>query len=285
LSPAARAWHTSAMDPHVRKNRELWDEWTEINVRSAFYDVDGFKRAPTPLDPLVREGLGELAGLSVLHLQCHFGMDTLRLAREAREAVGVDFSPKAIAFARELAAELGLAARFVESDLYALPAVLDGEFDRVFTSYGAIEWLPDLERWGQIIARYLRPGGVFFIADGHPTMWMFDGDAADGFHVRYPYFRPPAPLEIPPTVGNYADPTAAVTKPAYSWPHPLSEVVMALVRAGLQIEDLREHAHAVWKPFPFCVEEEASGERRWRVPPDRPQIPLMFSLRARKPAA
>lgn len=272
------------MDPYVRKNQELWDEWTEINVRSAFYDVEGFKKQPPPLDALVREGLGPLAGLSVLHLQCHFGMDTLRVAQEAREAVGIDFSSKAIAFARGLAEELGLAARFVESDLYALPDVLDGEFDRVFTSYGALDWLPDLDRWGQIVARYLRPGGTFFIAEGHPTMWMFDGEAEDGLHVRYPYFRSSQPIEIPPTVGNYADPTAPVTKTAYAWTHSMSDIVMALVRAGLRIEDFREHTHAVWKPFPFCIQEEGVGERRWRIPPDRPQIPLMFSLRAVKPA-
>ena len=275
------------MDPYVRKNQELWDEWTEINVRSAFYDVEGFKRQAPPLDPIVREGLGDLAGRSVLHLQCHFGMDTLRVAREARETVGVDLSGKAIAFARGLAEELGIAARFVQSDLYDLPAALDGTFDVAFSSYGAIEWLPDLPRWGQLVARYLRPGGAFFLADGHPTMWMFDGEAADGFHVRYQYFQPPAPLEIPPTVGNSADPAAPVTKPAYFWPHALSEVVMALVGAGLQIEDLREHTHAAWKAFPFMVEDRGEGtgpgERRWRVPPHLPQIPLMFSLRARKP--
>ena len=276
------------MDPYVRKNQELWDEWTEINVRSAFYDVEGFKQQPPPLDPLVREGLGALAGRSVLHLQCHFGMDTLRVAKEARATVGVDLSEKAIAFARGLAAELGIAARFVQTDLYALPDVLeaelDGSFDRVFSSYGAIEWLPDLPRWGQLVARYLAPGGTFFLADGHPTMWMFDGEAQDGLHLRYPYFQPPEPLAIPPTVGNYADPTAAVTKTAYSWPHAISDTVMALVRAGLVIEDLREHTYIVWKAFPFMIEETVDGEQRWRLPPDLPQIPLMFSLRARKPA-
>jgi SAM-dependent methyltransferase len=270
------------MDPYVRRNQELWDEWTEINVRSAFYDVAGFKRDRSPLDPLVREGLGPLAGKSVLHLQCHFGLDTLRLAQEARDVVGVDFSEKAIAYARDLATELGSAARFVQTDLYELPAVLDGEFDLVFTSYGVIGWLPDLGRWGEIIARYLRPGGAFFIVEGHPIMWIFDGEA-DELRVRYPYFHTPEPLVLPPAVGNYADPTAAVTKTEYSWPHALSDVVMALVRAGLRIEDLREHDHAPWRAFPFLIEEEASGERRWRMPPDRPAIPLMFSLRARKP--
>ena len=117
---------------------------------------------------------------------------------------------------------------------------------------------------------------------------MFDDKAADGLHVRYPYFQPPRPLEIPPATGNYADPTAAVTKPAYSWPHALSDTIMALVRAGLVLEDLREHAHVVWKAFPFLVEDlvdgTGPGERRFVMPPDRPQIPLMFSLRARKPA-
>lgn len=272
------------MDPYVRKNQELWDEWTEINVRSAFYDVDGFRREPGPLDAIVRAGLGPLAGRSVLHLQCHFGMDTLRLAREAREVVGVDFSEKAISFARGLAAELGSGARFVQSDVYELPAALDGEFDLVFTSYGVLGWLPDLARWAAIVARYLRPGGAFFLAEGHPTMWMFDNEA-DELRIRYPYFHSAQPIELPPTVGNYADPTAAVTKTEYSWAHSMEDIVMSLLRAGLVLEELREHTHIRWKAFPFLVEEQEpeSKDSIWRMPPDRPQLPLMFSLRARKP--
>jgi 2-polyprenyl-3-methyl-5-hydroxy-6-metoxy-1,4-benzoquinol methylase len=149
------------MNPFVRLNRELWDEWADINYASPFYDVEGFKRAPPPLDPVITDGLGALAGRSLLHLQCHFGMDTLRLARLGATVTGVDFSPKAIAYARRLAAETATPATFIESDIYELSTNLTEKFDVVFTSYGVLSWLPDLRTWGQLIARHLKPGGLF----------------------------------------------------------------------------------------------------------------------------
>jgi SAM-dependent methyltransferase len=266
------------MHPLVAKNQELWDEWAEINYRSAFYDVEGFKATRGSLDADVLAGVGDLTGKSVLHLQCHFGMDTLRLAMLAREAVGVDFSTGAIAKARALARELGIAAEFVESDLYAL--ALERQFDVVFTSYGVLGWLPDLAAWGRIVARHLAPGGRFFIIEGHPTMWMFDGEAG-ALTLRYPYFHTPDPIVLPPAAGggNYADPTATTTKTEYSWPHDLGETVNALVNAGLRIDELREYRHTVWKAFPFMIEDG----NRFVLPPELPQLPLMFSIRASRP--
>jgi len=134
------------MDRYVRLNRELWDEWTVINYRSEFYDVAGFIANPSPLDEIVRAGLGELAGKSVLHLQCHFGMDTLRIGKEAAQVTGVDFSPKAIKYALALSERVGIAATLIEADVYELEAKLTGEFDILFTSYGVLGWLPDLGR-------------------------------------------------------------------------------------------------------------------------------------------
>jgi ubiquinone/menaquinone biosynthesis C-methylase UbiE len=268
------------MDPFVRKNQELWDEWAEINYRSAFYDVAGFLRSPPPLDEVVLDALGDLTGKRVLHLQCHFGMDTLRLAQRAASATGIDFSSKAIARANELAAAANMTSRvrFIESDLYALPGVLDEQFDVVFTSLGVIGWLPDLARWGQIIARYLVPGGRFVIVEGHPTMMIFDNES-ETLAVRYPYFLGDEPIAIPPKTGNYADATAVVTKTEYSWPHSLAEVVTSLLDAGLRLDELREYPFTYWKAFPFLLEQ---GER-FVMPPDRPSIPLTFSIRASKP--
>lgn len=265
------------MNPYLENNRKLWDEWAEINFRSAFYDVDGFKASPTPLDNEVLAGLGDLAGCSVLHLQCHFGMDTLRLARLARSVVGVDFSPRAIARARALADETKIAARFIESNIYDL--ALDERFDVVFASYGVIGWLPDLARWAEVIARHLRPGGRCFVIEGHPTMWMFDGEGAE-LSFKYPYFTHAEPTMLPPGVGMYSDPNATWTTAEYSWSHPLEEVLGSLLDAGLRIDAFREYAHAVWQAFPYCV-EQAPG--RWVMPPDKPQIPMMFSVRALKP--
>jgi SAM-dependent methyltransferase len=264
------------MDPFVRLNRELWEEWADINYRSRFYDVDGFLANPPPLDDEVRAGLGELAGKRVLHLQCHFGMDTLRIAREAAHATGADFSPKAIAYARDLAARTGIAATFVESDIYDLTNQLTGEFDIVFTSYGVLSWLPDLARWAQTIAWFLRPGGRFVIVEAHPLMWIFDPAGAE-LRVSDSYFPSPEPLVVLPTVGNYADPDAPVTKAEHVFAHSLEEIFRSLRDAGLHIDEFREHAHVTWQAFTFLVEQRPE---RWVMPPGKPTIPLMFSLTA-----
>ena len=267
------------MNRYVQANRELWDEWTDINYRSGFYDVEGFRAAPTPLDDIVRDGVGDLGGQSVLHLQCHFGLDTLRLARLAGAVTGVDFSPRAIRYARQLGRDLGSSARFVESDLYALPDALDGQFDVVFTSWGVINWLPDLRGWGRVIAHFLRPGGRFFLADNHPTLWLFDPDA-DDLRVSYPYFHEAEPTVVTPVAGNYADPTATVTCPEHLWSHSMADVVMALIGAGLHIDELREHAWLPWRGLSFLVEESPG---RWVMPSGRIGIPLAFSLLASAP--
>jgi SAM-dependent methyltransferase len=265
--------------PYLRANQELWDELTEINFRSAFYDVDGFKKQPKPLDDLVREGLGDVRGKRVLHLQCHFGMDTLRVAfAGAASVTGVDFSTRAIERARTLAADVGIAARFIHSNVYDLPSVLDEQFDLVFSSWGVLGWLPDLRRWAQVVARHVAPGGRFFLAEGHPTMWMFD-ETTEPLRVKYPYFSGDQPLEFPPSTGTYADATAVRTKAEYSWPHTFSEILNALIEAGLRIDAFHEHRHTVWKAFPFMIEEAPD---RFVFPKDRLQIPLAFSLHASK---
>lgn len=265
------------MDPYVRRNRDLWDAWVDVNTRSAFYDVEGFKRAPTPLDGEVLAALGDVAGADVLHLQCHFGMDTLRLARLARRATGVDFSPRAIEAARALAAETGIDARFVESDVYAL--ALDETFDVVFSSYGVLGWLPDLTRWAQVVARHLRPGGRLVLVEGHPTMWMFDNEHPSELVVRYPYFAVAEPIVLE-SRGNYADPAADVTTTEYSWVHPMADILGALLGAGLALTSFREYDHAAWRAFPWMIETRPG---RFEQPADRLHLPLLFALTATKP--
>ena len=260
------------MNRYVQLNRDLWNEWTEINFRSAFYDVAGFKAEPSPLDPEVLAGLGDIANADVLHLQCHFGMDTLRIARACKSIVGVDFSPAAIARARQLAADTKIAARFVEADVLTLD--LSERFDVVFTSYGVLSWLPDLDAWARTIARHLRPGGRLFLIESHPTMMMFDGA---GLELKYPYFASSDPIVIEPAPGHYADPTATWNSSEYGFAHHLGEIVNALIGAGLRIDELQEYRHVVWKAFPFLVEV---SPQRYVIPPERPQIPLMFSIRA-----
>ena len=149
------------MDEAIRSNRELWDAWTKIHVASEFYDVEGFRNGTRPIRiaDYERDEVGPVDGLSLLHLQCHFGLDTLSWARLGATVTGADFSPEAVAAARALASEVGIEARFVESDVYGLPGVLDEQFDIVYTSGGVLEWLPDIARWGQVAAGFVRPGG------------------------------------------------------------------------------------------------------------------------------
>ena len=201
-------------------NRALWEAWTPIHEGSDFYDLEGFKRGGIRLREYELAEMGPVAGREVLHLQCHFGLDTLSFARLGARATGVDFSAAAIRLARTLADELGLEARFVESSLDALPSRLEGDFDLVYTSRGVLSWLPDLGAWARLIAHYLRPGGQFYISEVHPVANALHddgedaGDAGDAgrtgeLALRWPYFDRREPLRFP-VQGSYADPDADV---------------------------------------------------------------------------
>jgi SAM-dependent methyltransferase len=272
-------------------NLALWNHWTEIHEKSAFYDVEGFKAGATSLWPVERKELEPYVheGTSLLHLQCHFGLDTLSWARLGAEVVGLDLSDEAIALARRLAAEVGLSARaeFVCADLYDTDAHLGvRRFDVVFVSWGAIEWLPDLTRWAGIIARHLRPGGTFYLAEIHPFGYSLD--EVPGEHdVQVKYRLQPAPdqPDVEPIDGSYADRDADTTGlVAYAWQHSLAEVTGALIGAGLRIEHLHEFPAS---PAPFW-EWMVQDEDRWWWLPDgegglRKDLPLSYSLRATRP--
>lgn len=271
------------MDRYLAANRALWDEWTAIHVRSQFYDVEGWKDGhdTVGLRPFVREEVGDVAGKDLLHLQCHFGLDTLTWARLGARTTGADFSEQAIAQARALAAETGLDAAFVVSDVLDLPAALEGDYDVVFTSFGVLGWLPDVPRWAEVVAHFVRPGGFFYIAEAHPFAQVFDDDeAATELRLRYHYWPSSEPLEFP-TAGSYADPDADVEQPfEYYWQHSMGEIVSALAGAGLRIDFIHEHPFAVWQMYPFLVETEP---RTWRLPaPLDGRLPLTFSLKATK---
>ena len=275
------------MDRYREANRGLWDAWTRINLGSRMYDVEAFAAGRgRDLDPIARAGPGDVRGKSLLHLQCHFGMDTIRWARHGATVTGVDFSPEAIAAARALAARMGVPATFVECDLYDLPAALDRRFDVVFTSHGVLGWLPDLEGWARLIARYLVPGGTFFIVEAHPVLMCFDDRTAEpALRLLYPYFHGSEPIREE-RAGCYSDPAAPMTSVEHVWLHPLSEILGALLRAGLRIEAFEEYPFLSWRFFPW-MEQGADGW--WRLPADRrvPQgpgsLPLMFSLKATLP--
>ncbi len=272
-----------AVDP-IRANNALWDEWTAIHERSEFYDLEGFKRAGIRLRPYEIEEIGPVVGKELLHLQCHFGIDTLSWARLGARVTGADFSEAALTLARSTAAEIGLEARFIQADLYDLPSVLEGDFDVVYTSRGVLGWLPDIRRWAEVVAHFVRPGGRFYITEIHPVGQTFEDEGVEPGELRliYPYWEHLEPLSFP-VEGSYADPSAAVATPTeYGWDHGLGEIVTALIDAGLRIESLREYPFVEWK-LAFLVEDD---DKAWRLPPSvKGELPLFFSILASKPPA
>ena len=271
----------SAEDP-IAANRRLWDARTPIHVRSDFYDVAGFRGGNTSLRPLELGEVGDVRGKRLLHLQCHFGLDTLSWARLGAEVTGLDFSETAITQARALADELGIVARFVEADVHDAVEALGGEtFDVVFTSYGVIAWLPDIRHWAEVVARLVAPGGCFYMAEIHPASQMFsDEPGIEDLRVGYPYrTRPDEPLRFEES-GTYADYDADITMPEHVWLHGLGDLVTALIDAGLVLEFLHEHDVTVFQQFPFL---ERHDDGWWRLPADQPSVPLLFSLLATRP--
>ena len=265
------------MYEYLNSNRDLWNEWTAINARSELYEMEAFKAGKTSLHQPDLDEVGSVQGKSLLHLQCHFGQDTLSWARLGAAVTGVDFSPEAIALARSLSAEINQPARFLCTNLYDLPQQLDEQFDVVYTSYGVLSWLPDLRRWAQIAARYVRPGGFFYIAEIHPFALLFS-DQFDHPVLESSYFE--EGVMAWPVQGSYADPGAAtITKTSYEWAYPLGKVVSYLVEAGLQIEFLHEYDFIGYDMFPFLTR---GADGLWRMPAGQPRLPLLFSLRARK---
>lgn len=264
------------MDELKQSNRTLWNNWAGIHEKSAFYDVEGFKAGGSNLRPIELEELGDVSGKSLLHLQCHFGLDTMAWARRGASVTGADFSDRAIGLAQQLSQELGINARFVCSDIYGLPDVLEDQFDIVYTSYGVLYWLPDLKRWGEVVAHFLKPGGVFYIVELHPFADVFKNEGVTELRVAYPYFSGPEPLRFE-THGTYADPNADYHSVEYGWIHPLSEIINSLINAGLRIEYLHEFPYTFEQRFSFQTRDE---EGRWRLNKMENMLPLLFSLKA-----
>jgi len=258
-------------------NQELWDTWTPIHERSQFYDVAGFKAGKSTLKTIELEELGDISGKSLLHLQCHFGLDTLSWARLGARVTGIDFSDKAITLASALSSELGIDAKFACSNIYDLPRLLRGEFDIVFTSYGVLCWLPDLNAWAEVIARFLKPKGVFYMVEDHPLTNIYNNtDGTEELKATDSYFHAPEPVKWD-TDGSYAfgEKDAKVYRSSYEWTHSLSDVLNALISAGLKLEFLHEFPVCAWRRFSF-MEQDQSGW--WRLQGDN--IPLTFSIKA-----
>lgn len=262
-------------------NRDNWDDRTRVHADSDFYDLPGFRAGRSTLRPFEIAELGDVAGRSLLHLQCHMGQDTLSWARRGAHVTGLDLSGEAVRVARALAADTGLAgrARFVASDVYEAREALGGErFDIVYTGLGALVWLPDLTRWAEVVASLLNPGGVLYLVEFHPVTDMLDDD---GRTVAHDYFD--ASGRVEDFAHTYTDGPPLEKTVTVQWFHPLGEVITAVARAGLRVEFLTEHATTLFQRYPVLQRDEHDGST-YRFPDGQPRVPLMYSLRAAAPA-
>ncbi len=259
---------------YFEANRQGWNLRTEVHKKSSFYDVDNWKKGGLSLTEIERRELGDVSGKKLLHLQCHFGQDTLSWARLGASVTGCDFSDAAISYARELSAELNIPADFVCCNLYELPQHLEGDFDIVFTSYGTIGWLPDLNRWAEVISHFLRPGGIFYIADFHPVLWMLDERMET---LKYPYHNDVV-IETE-QVGSYADRYAEIEYKEYGWNHGMSEIINSLIRHGLRIDFLNEYPYSPYD----CFDKTVKGEDgNYRIKGLENVLPMVYSIQATK---
>ncbi len=268
---------------YFEANKQSWNKRTAVHKDSAFYDLASFKKGKSSLNKIELEELGSVKGKSLLHLQCHFGMDTMSWQREGAHCVGVDLSDEAIKLAKEINEELKLKTEFICANIYDLKSALkvsptggdlEGAFDIVFTSYGTIGWLPDLDKWAGIVAHFLKPGGIFYIADFHPVLWMMD----DSFEkIKYHYFNTDVISEE--ISGTYSDRDAPIKSIEHGWNHPFSEIFNALVKHGLQILQFNEFPYS---PYNCFKNLEQGTDGMWRIRGMDEKMPVMYSIKAVK---
>ena len=265
------------MNEYYEANRRRWNELVAIHANSEEYDLKGFLTGKTSLHPVELDALGNVEGKDLLHLQCHFGLDTISWARLGAKATGVDFSETAIELARELANRVGTDAQFICSNIYDLPNVHVAKYDIVFTSFGVLCWLADIKEWARIIAHYLKPGGTFLIVEGHPIFWIFDNDHPSELKIKYPYWHSEEPLSYDED-GTYVDSEVVLeNKRGYEWNHTISDILNALIQAGLVISEVHEYPHLPWKPCPMAKKNK---DDEWRL--DGDLVPLCWSVKAVK---
>lgn len=259
---------------YIEINRRSWNNKTDIHIKSEFYDLKSFIKGKTSLNSIELELLGAVYGKSILHLQCHFGQDTISLSRLGAEVTGVDLSDKAIESAKQIAKDTASTANFICCDMYDLPKHLNKKFDIVFTSYGTIGWLPDLDKWAKIISQYLKPNGQFVFVEFHPVVWMFD----DNFkNITYNYFNSGAIIES--ASGTYADKSADITLETVTWNHSLSEVISSLLKNGFEIMSFDEFDYSPYNCFNNTIEFETN---KYRIEHLGKNIPMVYSIVATK---
>ncbi|WNB18098.1 class I SAM-dependent methyltransferase [Marivirga arenosa] len=259
---------------YIDINKRLWNQKTEIHYDSDFYDVDSFIKGKDSLNPIEIELLGDIKDKKILHLQCHFGQDTISLSRHGALATGVDFSENAIEKAKKLNEQLETNAKFIQSDVYKLPEILDEQFDIVYTSYGVIGWLPDMKEWAKIINHFLKPKGKFIMVEFHPIVWMFSYDFKK---IEFNY-KDSNPI-IEELEGTYTDRNAKIKEESVSWNHGLSTVINSIIKTGLKIADFKEYNYSPYNCFENTVKVD---DQKFKIKGLEDKIPMIYSLKAEK---
>lgn len=262
------------VDNYIQINKTLWNNKVEAHVNSDFYNMEAFLKGESSLNQIELDLFGDLKGKKVLHLQCHFGQDSISLSKLGANVTGVDLSDKAINKAKELAKTLHTDTSFICCDIFDLPNHLDDQFDIVFTSYGTIGWLPNLDKWANIINTYLKPGGKLVFAEFHPVVWMFD----DNFtKIEYKYSQKEAIIEM--EEGTYADREVDLKQEYVVWNHGLSDVFQSLIKVGLTISNFQEFDYSPYNCFNKTVEFEKG---KFRIEPLEDKIPMVYAIEAQK---
>lgn len=262
------------MKDYVSINRKWWNNVTPIHSQSTLYNLEGFKKGKNHLEALELEEVGVVRGKTLLHLMCHFGMGTLDWARRGAIATGVDLSNDSIKLAQKLSDELKISANFICSDIYELPKVLNEKFDIIFTSYGVLCWLSDINKWAKTINQYLKKGGMFYIAEVHPFTNVLSYD----FKTSFNYFERGPNMDD--SEGTYTDWNAPIKGATYIWSYTISDVINALINEGLKIEYVHEFPYTMYDQFPGFMKKNKSGQ--YVLKDKKIQIPLLFSLKATK---
>lgn len=259
---------------YLQINKDCWNKRTEVHVKSEFYDMDGFMSGQSSLKSIELDLLGDVKGKTVLHLQCHFGQDSISIARMGARVTGIDLSDKAIDIARELSLKTKTGSRFICSDVYDLPNHLKGQFDVIFTSYGVIGWLPDMDKWASVINHFLKPGGKLVFVEFHPVVWMFDNAFEN---ITYSYFKADPIVET--STGTYTNENAPISYQEVSWNHGMAEVIGSLLKQGLQITHLSEYDYS---PYPCFKEMEEQEPGKYYIKNLGNRIPMVYALTAEK---
>ena len=254
-------------------NKKMWNDRVAVHLDSKLYNMVNFMAGQSSLNEIELKLLGDVKGKKILHLQCHFGQDSLSLARMGAKVTGIDFSESAINKARELNDKLGLDAQFICSDVLTCDKYELGLFDIVFTSYGTITWLPELKKWAEIINHFLKPGGQFLLVEFHPNVWMFDEKFT---FLEYSYFNS-GPI-IEEVQGSYADRDADIAHKTVGWNHALDEVFKALLDQNFCLTHFKEYDYSPYDVFPE-TQNIASG---YQIKGLEGKLPLIYSLMIKK---